>query len=41
MNDTQGTQVQVAEELQNIAEGITPLAVVTLAALVLWIAGQP
>lgn len=40
MNDPTGTQVQVVEELRNIAEGIAPLAVVTLAALVLWIAKQ-
>lgn len=35
MNDTDSTQRQVAEELKNIAEGIAPLAVVTVAVLVL------
>lgn len=39
MNDTQGTQAQVATELRNIAEGIAPLAVVTLGTLLafLWV----
>jgi hypothetical protein len=34
VNDTEATGKQVAEELKNMAEGITPLAVVTVAVVI-------
>ena len=42
MNDPNATQAQVADTLRDIAHGVAPLAVVTVAVILAWaLAGQP